>query len=283
MGPRQITLDRFRQEIQPLQTELGQLPEEQQRLLLRQSLTQLIDQELLLAEAEQRGITINPPEMQQALTELRGNYTAEEYQEVLRSSGRDTTHWEEQLRIRLLSEKAAASITRGKIHISATQIEEYYLQHLEDYRRPEQLQARQILLANEAEAIALRKRLLAGKSFAELARQHSLSPERINGGELNLFAPGQFPAEVDKILFNLAKGRISPPIKSPYGVHLFLIENHFAARVLSLEDVAPAIRLRLKTKEKNRLFQKWLRTLRDRTEVIIDWEQLDKLHFDKAE
>ena len=65
IGTSTISLSDFRQEIQHLQTELRQLPDEQQKLLLRQALSQLIDQKLLLAEAQQRGIEISKQEMQQ--------------------------------------------------------------------------------------------------------------------------------------------------------------------------------------------------------------------------
>jgi len=283
IGARPITLSDFRREIKPLQTELAQLPAEQRKLLLRQALSQLIDQELLLAEAERRGIIIGEADMQQALAELRGNYSEDEYLEILRSSGQDPEHWMQQLRIRLLSAKVAASITDGKSLIDSRQVEEYYLQHLEDYRRPEQLQARQMLLATEEEALNLRNRLLAGASFAELARQHSTSPDRENGGDLGLFGAGQLPPEFDEILFNLTPGRVSHPVKSPYGIHLFLVEKRIKAGVLPLSEVAETIRRQLQQTQEAQHYQQWLRELRERTEVQIDWEQLDKLHFGKAE
>lgn len=283
IGERQITLADFHQELQPLQAELVQLPAEQQQLLLRQSLSQLIDQELLLAEAQRRGIAISELEMQQELEDLRGNYTAEEYQDILRTSGQNPEHWLQQLRIRLLSEKVAASVTRGKISIDSLQIEEYYLQHLEDYRRPEQLQARQILLKTEDEATRLRNRVLAGESFADLATRNSLSPDSENGGSLGMFAQGQLPPEFDKVLFALTPGRVSQPVKSPYGVHLFLVDKKLKAGVLPLTEVEAAIHRQLQSTEETGLYQQWLYELREGTDVQIDWEQLDKLHFDKAE
>ncbi|WP_020677604.1 peptidylprolyl isomerase [Geopsychrobacter electrodiphilus] len=278
-----VTLNAFRQEIQPLQKELALLPQEQQKLLLRQALSQLIDQELLMAEAQQRGIEVSEQELQQEIAALRGNYTAAEYQDILLSSGQKPEHWKHQLRIRLLGVKVAARITEAKIHISPTQIEEFYLQHRADYSRPEQVRARQILLTTTEEAINLRSRLIAGETFATLAKQHSLSPERVNGGDLGLFSRGQFPPEVDAELFNLKPGHISDPIKSPYGVHLFQVEQRFAARVLPLSEVEGSILATLKAREETRLYQEWLHARRERSDVRIDWEQLDKLHFDRAE
>lgn len=283
IGERALSLADFRQEIRPLQIELVQLPAEQQSLLLRQVLSQLIDQELLLAEAERRGIDISEQEMQQALADLRGDYTAEEFREILRGSDQEPAHWMQQLRIRLLSAKVAASITSGHDLIDSKRIEEYYLQHLDEYRHPEQLQARQMLLATEEEALRLRSRILAGESFAKLAQQHSSSPDRENGGDLGLFAQGQLPPEFDQALFSLTPGRISPPVKSPYGIHLFLVDKRHKAGLQPLAEVEGTIRQQLQSAEEAQRYLQWLQDLRERTRVEIDWEQLDKLHFNKAE
>lgn len=283
IGERSITLSDFRQEIKPLQTELVLLPSEQQNLLLRQALSQLIDQELLLTEAQRREIDISEQEMQQALADLRGNYTAAEYLKILHNSGQNPERWMQQLRIKLLSSKVAATVTSGKSLINSLQVQEYYLQHLDEYRRPGQLQAKQMLLATEEEAIKLRNRLLAGEPFSKLARQFSNSPDRENGGDLGLFSLGQFPPEFDNILFNLTPGRVSQPVKSPYGIHLFLVEKRLKAGVLPLAEVESTIRRQLQSTEEAQLYRQWLQELRERTEVQIDWEQLDKLHFNKAE
>jgi len=283
IGGRAISLNDFRMEIQPLQTELVLLPAEQQKLLLRQALSQLIDQELLLTEAQRRGIVIFEQELQQEIDELRGNYSHTEYMEILGNSGQDPERWMHQLRIKLLNTKVAAQVTRDKVSIDAKQVEEYYLQHFEAYRRPDQLQARQILLANEEDAIQLRTRLLAGEPFEKLARQYSLSPDSTNGGDLGLFAKGQFPPEFDKTLFSLTPGRVSQPVKSPYGIHLFLVDKRHKAGVLPLAEVETEIRHKLQAAEEAELYQQWLQGLREGTQVQIDWEQLDKLHFNKAE
>lgn len=277
-----ISLAEFRQELQPLRDELGLLPPEQQKLLLRQTLSQLIDRQLLLNEAQRRGISVTEAEMQQALDDLRGNFSSTEYRDMLVRSGQDPDRWREQLRIRLLNNKVAARIARGKVRISDKEIEEYYLLHLEEYRHPEQLRARQMLLSDEEQANALRNRLLAGESFAEIAAEYSLSPDREAGGDLGLFARGQLPPEFDEVLFSLTPGRVSTPVKSPYGVHLFLVEKRLAAGVLPREEVSEDIRQHLQKERETELYQQWLQDLRENTEIQIDWEQLDKINLSGA-
>jgi hypothetical protein len=39
----------------------------------------------------------------------------------------------------------------------------------------------------------------------------------------------------------------------------------------------------LRSAEEAQLYLQWLQEQREKTEIRIDWEQLDKLHFNKAE
>lgn len=283
IGTEEISRAEFRQELLPLRDELTQLQPEQQKLLLRQALSQLIDRQLLQTEALRRGISVSEAEIQQAMSDLRGNFSNTEYREMLVRSGQDPDRWQEQLRTRLLNEKVASRIARDQVKITEQEVEEYYLQHLAEYRHPEQLQARQMLLKSKEEANELRNRLLAGAPFAELAREHSLSPDRETGGDLGLFSRGQLPPEFDKVLFELTPGRVSLPVKTPYGIHLFLVEKRLKAGVLPREEVSEAIRVSLRKKKETELYLHWLQELRENSEIQIDWEQLDKFNFGRAE
>jgi len=280
---RAIFLPEFRRELQPLRNELSLLPPEEQKLLLRQALSQLIDRQLLQVEAERQGISVSEAELQNALSALRGTYSQKEYSDMLVQAGQNPEQWHAKLRSRLLNDKVAARISRDKTRVSDKEIEAYYLAHLEDYRHPEQLQARQILLNNEEEARELWNRLLAGENFATLAAKHSLSPDREAGGDLGIFARGQLPKEFDQVLFELTPGRVSEPVKSPFGVHLFLVEKHIKAGVTPRENVVEEIRNTLQKKKETAAYQQWLQTLREETHIIINWEQLDKIDLDRAE
>ena len=98
-------------------------------------------------------------------------------------------------------------------------VKEYYLVHKQEYTAPERVRARHILVsvkrgAYPAEvsnawnkASLLRRRVLEGEPFSEVARQESDCPSRDNGGDLGYFEPGQMvPAFTDKV-FKLKRCR----------------------------------------------------------------------------
>lgn len=280
---REISLLEFRADLGPLGRELAALPAEEQKLLLRQTLARLIDEELIRLEAVRRNIEISDENLQQRINELHGHYTAEEFAEILQRSGQNSARWHQQLRMNLLRERLIAELVKDRPPLSSQELGEYFQIHQEEYQRPVQLQARQMLLKSKAEAENIRQRLLAGENFASLARQYSLSPDRDQGGSLGLVARGELPPEFEQVLFTLKPGDISPVVHSSYGIHLFVVEKYLPAGLLPFESVEEEIRQQQQKQIAEEIFAHWLADKRAQSRVEIDWQQLDKLHFDEAE
>lgn len=80
--------------------------------------------------------------------------------------------------------------------------------------------ARHILVATEAEALTLKKRLAAGEAFDVLARRHSTCPSKKRGGDLGEVRPGQMVRVIDQIIFRKPLKVIHGPVKSQFGWHL---------------------------------------------------------------
>lgn len=69
-------------------------------------------------------------------------------------------------------------------------------------------------------AAELRRRLLAGASFTELARAHSDHPAYPSGGFLPIFTKGEQHPEFEQIVWSLPTGGLSEVIETPTGFHL---------------------------------------------------------------
>jgi len=274
IGTREIHLAQFRAEAGQALDGTGDQSAAEQQLLQRRLLAQLIDRELILSEAEQRGVRISAAELETALADLRGPYSSAEFQEVLSASGQDPQQWLQQLKLRLLTEKVAEQATLAAAEVSDDEVASYYRQHPEQFRRPAQLRARQIMLPTREEAEQALRRLEQGEAFAALARELSHSPDRENGGDLGFFSRNQLPSDFDEVLFKLPVGRVSDPVASPYGVHLFLVEEKRPAGLASLADAREELAAQLHRERKERAFAEWLQELRQQTPVAIDWSQL---------
>jgi parvulin-like peptidyl-prolyl isomerase len=94
----------------------------------------------------------------------------------------------------------------------------------------EQVHARQILLADEQTAQAVKAQLDAAANFSELAFQY----DSITGGDLGWFPHGYLNIpEVEAIAFSLEAGKYSEPVKSDIGWHIILVIEKDPAHELS--------------------------------------------------
>lgn len=274
VGDRQLFLRQFERELRVYYPDLSDLPFPEQVQLKADLVRRLVERELIYAEAERIDVQVSPDELDAAMSELRGNYTAEEYQQVLRAAGQTEQSWKQILKQRLITQKVSAAILGEESKISETEAEKYYLDHKEEFRRPAELRARQMLFSNREDAEAVLKLLKAGGDFATLAREHSLSPDREDGGNLGYFSKGQLPPEFDKVLFTLGAGQYSDPVESPYGVHLFLVERRRKEGIRPYVVVKDEIVAKLSQQREEEAFQKWLEGLHNKAQVSVDWDLL---------
>lgn len=274
VGQRQLNMVQFERELRLSYPDLSRLSKPEQLPLKKQLVNRLIERELLLGEADRLNLRISPDELDAALLELRGTYTADEFDQILRDSGQTRQGWVAAIKLRLLTEKVGAAVIGPQAQVSAAEVREYYLANRDEFRRPAELRARQMLLASREDADLMLMALKEGEKFTSLAQEYSLSPDREDDGDLGYFSQGQLPPEFDEVLFKLPTGRVSEPVQSPYGYHLFLVERRRRAGLRALVLVEESIKKKLSQQREEAAFQQWLEELRDKTPVSIDWAQL---------
>ncbi|MCW9130699.1 peptidylprolyl isomerase PrsA [Bacillus paramycoides] len=96
---------------------------------------------------------------------------------------------------------------------------------VKDYYKPE-IKASHILVSDENEANEIKKKLDAGASFEELAKQESQDiASKDKGGDLGYFGAGKMTPEFEKAAYKLKVGQISNPVKSPNGYHIIKLTD----------------------------------------------------------
>lgn len=115
-----------------------------------------------------------------------------------------------------------------------------------------------------AKARELRNKILAGASFAELAKTESDDQgSGENGGELGTFSPGQMVDEFDREAFAVPVGLVSEPIRTAFGYHLILIDERGAKKFEEVrDDIAQALR--------PQMGQRAIEALKAKTTVVYD-------------
>ena len=239
-------------------------------------LNKLIETELLLQEAAVRGLTVSGEELDLEITHLKEDYPKDTLNEALEKIGLRLEEWKKDREEKLLIDKLIQGEIDSVIHVSDDEIQEYYKANRDQFQQPQMVRARQIVVATEEEADALRTRLLRGEDFAEVARLHSLSPDAQAGGDLGVFAKGQMPEEFDDIVFRYRVGSISKVVKSPYGYHIFKVEDRMRPRLKELEEVRDQIAADIFQGRQEKFFKEWLDSLKEQARIIIYPENLEE-------
>ncbi len=197
-----------------------ELPEQYRQLpmdsLLAPLLERVIDDELLRAEAERRGLAEDPA----VRAELARARAA-----VLR----------EALLERVVSEASSpdklARLYEELKDQPEFQVEEARLSH--------------ILVATEEEARAVIEALDAGADFASLARERSTGPSAAQGGDLGWVQREQLVTEFSAAAFALAPGEYTrTPVQTRFGWHVIRLEDK-RSTVPAFEEVEGELRLQV--------------------------------------
>lgn len=240
-------------------------------------LNRLIETRLLLQEAEVRGLTVTEEELDREINHLKEDYPKDTLSETLERIGLKLEEWKEERKEKLLIDKLIQREIDSVIHVSADEINSYYKANKDQFKQPLQVKARQIVVATEEEANALRNRILKGESFIEIARIHSLSPDAAEGGDLGIFSKGQMPEEFDDVVFQHREGIVSKVVQSPYGFHIFKVEERIAPRILNLEEVHEEIASLIFQKRQESFFKEWLGSLKEQAKITIYPENLEAI------
>jgi parvulin-like peptidyl-prolyl isomerase len=198
------------------------------------------DEKILLQAAQNLNLTLTSEEKKQYLEKL-----ADEFK-----SGNSKVSIDELdtkiLFDRLLIQKYTYELVRG-VEIQDQEVKDYYRLHKKEFLHPERVKVSQILLESEDKAIEVYEKVKGGseENFKEVARKESVGLEGPKGGEMGIFEMGQLPFEMEKVIFSLKEGEISPVVESSYGYHIFRLDKKFGAELVSEEDAMPEIKTKL--------------------------------------
>lgn len=178
----------------------------------RRTTDEVIDRRLLAAEASKRKLDRDPA-VQRRLAAARE---------------------------RILADLVVDSTVTGAISESA--IRGLYQEQVRLSRQTEEIRARQIVVATQAEADAIRKLLGSGGSFEALAMERSLdAATRFNGGDLGYFTADIMPDSYEAVLKSAKAGQTIGPFPVEGGWALVKVEDRRPEQPITLEAARPQI------------------------------------------
>jgi parvulin-like peptidyl-prolyl isomerase len=267
IGDREITVGEFAESIAskgPFLRTRYNAPERRRELL-----DQMVRFELLAQEADARGLD-DLPDVQRARKQvLIRRFLKQEFED----------------RIQLTD-------------VSDADVEAYYDAHLDEFNKPEQVRASQIVIADQATAQRVLRQILQNPSdmrlFRQLAEQHNSDPAtRDRFGDMGFFSrPAErqageptVTAEVADAVFALDTiGAVHTElVRAEDGFHIMKITGRRAPLHRTLEEAARPIRHRLWRERRETAVEEMVTRLRAEADVQEDLSLLDQVHIEVPE
>jgi peptidyl-prolyl cis-trans isomerase C len=180
--------------------------------LFRRVLDEVVDQKLLAAEAVKRGVDADPA--------ARRRLAA--------------------ARERILGDMLVQKMVEQAVNDNAIRV--LYEEQRTLSKQSDEFHARQIVVASQAEAEAIRKLLAGGASFDALATERSTdAATRFSGGDLGYFTTDVMPDAYAAALKPAKTGDVLGPFRTDAGWVVLKIEDRRLEQPVSLEQARPQI------------------------------------------
>ena len=224
--------------------------------LRHQVLEQLIDDKLIVAEAQRQGLTVSDVEVNRAveqqlaqkMQELGGEQA---FREQLRrentTEDRIREKYRKDIRLQMLGQRLLAKQFPSK-PVPPAEAEAFFKANPSRFPKAPaeaRLSVIQIPVAPDSVAsargraavLAARKRVEAGEKFAKVAAEVSEDPNSARaGGDLGFFTMGTMEPAIEAAAFSLKPGRLSDPVLTPYGWHILEVLERDTLKTRAARD-----------------------------------------------
>lgn len=260
----------------------GKPPEAQVQALRQEVADRLVERVLLLEEIGRRDLRADDQAIAATLAEYDQRYG-------------NSAHWQQnrermlpgltaKLREQQLLQRIEAQV-RDVPAGTPAEVRAYYDAHPELFTEPEKLRLSVILLKVDPsspgsawdkameEAAAIRKRILAGADFGELARLHSGDGTAAQDGDMGYLHRGMLPEGLHEQVDKIQPGQLSEPVRVLEGIALFRLADRKAANKRGFEEVAGRAAELLGRERSEQSWKGFLDGLRAAARIRIDTQR----------
>jgi len=240
-------------------------------------LDEIVKKTLLSQEIAKNNITISQNELDEVLSQKKEGYIGDALEQLLALEKISIDDWENSIKTTVLTNKLIHKHVNSKVSVSEKEMREYFDKSTE-FHKKEQVRALHIMVESEEEIREIQKEIRRKqKSFSDLAKEYSLGPEGIQGGDLGYFEAGQMPEEFDDV-FKLKINKVSDIIRTPYGFHLFKVVDKVQERKMEFEESKSSIKKVLLKDLQDKAFQEWFLKLKRNARIDIKYDVLEKIN-----
>ena len=225
----------------------------------------LVQNEIVKQKAADMGVSVSDKEYSDRMAEIIKQVGSQKKLDaLLKQQGVTQADLETQLRAQMLGDKVQQKVV-STIKISDADAQKYYndAKNKTQFVVPETVDARHILVKDEATALKVKALLEADPSdanWAKVAKEYSTDPgSKDTGGDLGTFPQGRMVPEFDKVAFALDPNVISDPVKSQFGWHVIEVTKKTAGSTQTFEQAKQTIIQTLQAQKQATVWTDWMK------------------------
>lgn len=238
----------------------------------KEILNRMIEEKLILSAAKKKKIEVDDKEVEEKMRDVKSRFGSEDkFYEILKDEGVSVNELKQNYADQIRVARMVEVEVRKKILVTPADIAEYYKVHKKEFREPEQVRLKNILIKpgenlSDDEALALAEKVLgflkAGDNFDELALKYSKGPNADMGGDLGFARRGQMLKQIEDVVFELNAGDLSGVIKTSLGYHIFKVEEKRPERVKEPSEVKDEIEKVIFAEKGKKQYDSWIEQLK---------------------
>jgi peptidyl-prolyl cis-trans isomerase C len=258
----------------------GTVPPDHREKFKGMIIERLIAIELLAQKAEQSKVAVKGADIDTELENIKKRFGSDEnYKKFLESQGMKESDLKDRARQNLLIKGLIDRDISGKTAVTSQEAKTYYDSHPDEFKVPERVRARHIIVLvpdktpakAKDEALAkikeAEKLIKKGEDFAEVAKKFSQDGAAQRGGDLGYFSQGQMVPEFEKVAFSLKPGKVSSIVETKFGYHLIKVEDHQKATTQGFPEVEKKLLDNLKGQKTQKELQAYVKDLTEKAKI----------------
>ncbi len=250
--------------------------------LQQRILDKLIGNELIYQESRKLTIEDIDTKVEQKLKALESKYgPGEGMEKYLKMRNLTLGKLRESLKIRVCRDEYLKQQGILEPEISEKRVRQTYETNPDRYSRKDSIKVSHVLIAVDGnagpeakerarqKAEQIRKEILEGQDFAEMARKHSNCNSASGGGSLKYIKRGYMPEEFDKAAFAIEKDALSEVVETRFGYHIIKVFDKRPAGKIPFEEVRHFITKFLQEAESKKKLATHIVELKSRAKIEL--------------
>jgi parvulin-like peptidyl-prolyl isomerase len=245
----------------------------------RLAVDRLIGKTLLLQAARAANVSADPAKVAASLDAQRTQAGgADAFAKRLAAAGVTEKQYAAMMEEAAVLQTYMKSQVLDKIALTDAEVKAYYDAHSEEFRHPEQVKLRLILVrvppgADEAAKSAAKarieeahKKLAAGADFAATAKEYSDHPNKVSGGEIGWVSQAMLP-QIEKNFWDLKPGEFSDVAEDRFGYEIFKVDERRPAGVTAFDEVKESLSHSLRMRKADQAVLDTISALRAKAKI----------------